>query len=111
ERKGTENADYHLVWIGQSRNSDGDHMLAHYLRAGTGRHAREARRIVSRHTVSPPSPHAERRHASWVLRLLLDPSAATNPLDNVDWDLLLDIARTNSVLVRTAERLAALGVR
>ena len=73
--------------------------------------AREARRTVSRHTVSPPSPHAERRHASWVLRLLLDPSAATNPLDNVDWDLLLDIARSNSVLVRTAERLAALGVR
>jgi hypothetical protein len=56
------------------------------------------------------SPHAERWHASWVLRLLLDTSAAADPTGNVDWDVLLDMARTNSVLVRTAERLAALGV-
>ena len=108
EQKDTENAD-HLVAIGQGKNSDGDRMLAHHARAGAGRHAREARCTVS--TPSPLSPHTERRHASWVLRLLLDPSAATNPLDNVDWDLLLDIARSNSVLVRAAERLAALGVR
>jgi len=53
----------------------------------------------------------ERRHASWVLRLLVDASIAAHAPDPVDWDLLLDITRANGVLVRTAERLATLGLR
>ena len=57
------------------------------------------------------SPETERRHASWVLRLLVDASIAARAPDPFDWDLLLDLTRANGVLVRTAERLATLGVQ
>lgn len=57
------------------------------------------------------TPQAERWHASWVLRLLLDTTARAAATSAVDWVVLLDIARTNGVLARTAERLATLGVR
>ncbi len=53
----------------------------------------------------------ERRHAAWVLRLLLDRRAAADDASSLDWDVLLAVARGNGVLVRTTERLAALGVR
>src|SRR5207247_9676704 len=76
-------------------------------RGRTGRpphgRARETRRRVS--------PETERRHASWVLRLLVDASIAARAPDPLDWDLLLDLTRANGVLVRTAERLATLGVQ
>lgn len=64
-------------------------------------------------------------YGSWLIRLLLDtPASSAAPLalpalpvfadwDGpawLDWDILLDVARANAVLVRTAERLAALGV-
>jgi len=46
-----------------------------------------------------------------VLRLLVDASIAARAPDPLDWDLLLDLTRANGVLVRTAERLATLGVQ
>jgi hypothetical protein len=51
-------------------------------------------------------------HAEWLLRLLLEADAAANrlPQDELDWDGLLRVARTNGVLLRTAQRLAARGV-
>lgn len=57
--------------------------------------------------------------ASWLLRLLLDAPAPLSAVPTwadrdgtatLDWDVLLEVARANGVLVRTAERLAAQGV-
>jgi hypothetical protein len=50
------------------------------------------------------------QHAQWLLRLLWEVDAAGTGLSDLDWDLLLHVARSNGVLVRTAQRLAAQGV-
>ena len=47
----------------------------------------------------------EPRHAAWLLRLLLDRRGSPDGMHDVDWDVLLEIARRNGVLARTAERL------
>ena len=47
----------------------------------------------------------EPRHAAWLLRLLLDRRGSPDGVHDVDWDVLLEIARRNGVLARTAERL------
>ena len=57
------------------------------------------------------APKAEAWHAAWVLRLLIDPGIAAADAGRIDWDVLVSVARGNSVLVRAAERLAARGVR
>ena len=58
-------------------------------------------------------------YASWLLRLLLDGAPAPGPTPawddrdagaQLDWDVLLEVARANAVLVRSAERLVAQGV-
>jgi len=62
-------------------------------------------------------------YASWLLRLLLDaPHGPGDPRPTLpafadrdgaaalDWDVLLEVGQANAVLVRMAERLAALGV-
>ena len=54
---------------------------------------------------------AERWHAAFILRLLLDGPDVSEAMANLDWTLLLEIARTNGVLVRTGQGLAALGAR
>ena len=69
----------------------------------TQRRDREAPRRVN--------PQAEQCHASWILRLLLSPNGAADATSLIDWELLLHTARSNGVLVRTAERLATLGAR
>ena len=61
------------------------------------------------HRPTPPAQaatdqDAELRHAAWLLRLLLDRRTSPDGHD-VDWDMLLEIARRNGVLARTAERL------
>ena len=50
------------------------------------------------------------QHAQWLLRLLWEADAVGTGLRDLDWDLLLHVARSNGVLVRTAERLAAQGL-
>ncbi len=88
--------------------------------------ARKRRRQAHRNTLLDKVLHLEPRrtsfarrspivktsvhYAHWLLRLLLDADAGGNGLHELDWDLLLHVARTNGVLVRTAERLAAQGV-
>jgi len=60
---------------------------------------------------SPPIVNTRMQHAHWLLRLLWEADAARDGLPpELDWDLLLHVARPNGVLVRTAERLAAQGV-
>src|SRR6266480_3325466 len=59
---------------------------------------------------SPPIVNTSMQHAHWLLRLLWEADAARDGLRELDWDLLLHVARPNGVLVRTAERLAAQGV-
>src|SRR2546429_1115192 len=60
---------------------------------------------------SPPIVNTSMQHAHWLLRLLWEADAARDGLPpELDWDLLLHVARPNGVLVRTAERLAAQGV-
>ena len=54
---------------------------------------------------------AERWHAAWILRLLLDAPDPPEGTANLDWTVLLEIARTNGVLVRTGQRLSARGAR
>lgn len=49
-------------------------------------------------------------YASWVLRLLLAPGDASRAPAARDWDVLLEVASANGVLVRTAERLTVAGV-
>src|SRR5256885_3241311 len=61
------------------------------------------------HRPTPPAQAATDqdtalRHAAWLLRLLLDRRTSPDGHD-VDWDMLLEIARRNGVLARTAERL------
>lgn len=50
------------------------------------------------------------QHARWLLRLLWEVDAAGTGLNELDWDLLLHVARSNGVLVRTAQRLVAQGL-
>lgn len=62
-----------------------------------------------------PKPEADSRNASWLLRLLLGAravgdAAALDAPEGLDWDALLDLARANGVLVRTAERLETLAI-
>src|SRR5947208_8931646 len=60
---------------------------------------------------SPPIVNTRMQHAHWLLRLLWEADAARDGLPpELDWDLLLHVARPNRGLVRTAERLAAQGV-
>ena len=60
---------------------------------------------------SPPIVNTSMQHAHWLLRLLWEADAARDGLPpELDWDLLLHVARPNGVLVRTAERLATQGV-
>jgi len=59
---------------------------------------------------SPPIVNTSMQHAHWLLRLLWEADAARDGLRELDWDLLLHVARPNGVLVRTAERLATQGV-
>src|SRR2546429_5448326 len=60
---------------------------------------------------SPPIVNTRMQHAHWLLRLLWEADAARDGLPpELDWDLLLHVARPNGVVGRTAERLAAQGV-
>src|SRR5437870_8530611 len=59
---------------------------------------------------SPPIVNTSMQHAHWLLRLLWEADAARDGLRELDWDLLLHVARPNGVLVRSAERLATQGV-
>src|SRR2546423_12457654 len=59
---------------------------------------------------SPPIVNTSMQHAHWLLRLLWEADATRDGLRELDWDLLLHVARPNGVLVRTAERLATQGV-
>jgi len=60
---------------------------------------------LTRLVLAEPAHDTESRHAAWLLRLLLDRRAAPDGMRDLDWDVLLDIARRNGVLARTAERL------
>jgi len=53
----------------------------------------------------------EERYAHLVLKLLLGEAVPTAALAAVDWSLLARLAERNTVLIRLAERLAALGLR
>src|SRR2546427_11613346 len=58
---------------------------------------------------SPPIVNTSMQHAHWLLRLLWEADATRDGLRELDWDLLLHVARPNGVLGRTAERLATQG--
>jgi len=51
----------------------------------------------------------EQRQASVILGLLLDELPATTSVRELNWRSFLDLARGNAVLIRLADRLAALG--
>jgi hypothetical protein len=57
------------------------------------------------------SPPPDAPHVQLILRLLLGEPVSATEFSAVDWDLCAGLGQQNAVLIRFAERLAAVGVR